>query len=140
SPGGKPSKVTAFLVTPDMPGFRVVEQRMEKCGVRGTATSRLAFENMFVPKENILGQPGKGLKVALTVLDFGRTTFGASCTGVAKLCVAKAVEHANRRVQFGQALSNFELVKEKIAYMQAGAFAMEACTYQTAAPIDSGEG
>jgi len=134
------SKITAFIVTPDMPGFEVVEKRMEKMGVRGTATARLAFKNMFVPRENVLGQIGKGLKVALTVLDFGRTTFGASCTGAAKFCVARAIEHANRRVQFGQTIGSFELVKEKIAYMQAGAFAMEACTYQTAALIDSGEG
>jgi len=134
------SKITAFIVTPDMPGFRVVEKRMEKMGVRGTATSRLAFKDMFVPRENVLGQLGKGLKVALTVLDFGRTTFGASCTGAAKFCLARAVQHANSRVQFGQTLGNFELVKEKLAYMQAGVFAMEACTYQTAALIDSGIG
>jgi acyl-CoA dehydrogenase family member 9 len=140
SPDGRESKITAFIVTPDMPGFEVTERRMEKMGVRGTATSRLAFRDMFVPRENVLGQLGKGLKVALTVLDFGRTTFGASCTGAAKFCVARAVEHVNRRVQFGQTLSNFELVKEKIAYMQAGVFAMEACTYQTAALIDAGEG
>jgi acyl-CoA dehydrogenase family protein 9 len=137
---GRDSKITAFLVTPDMPGFEVVEKRMEKMGCRGTATSRLAFHEMFVPRENVLGQLGKGLKVALTVLDFGRTTFGASCTGAAKHCLARAVEHANRRVQFGQTLANFELVKEKIAFMQAGVFAMEACTYQTAALIDAGEG
>ena len=74
-------KVTAFLVTPDLPGFEVVEARMDKVGIRGTATARLAFHDMFVPKENILGEYGKGLKLALTVLDFGRTTFGASCTG-----------------------------------------------------------
>jgi len=139
-PGSRESKITAFLVTPDMPGFEVVEKRMEKMGVRGTATSRLAFRDMFVPRENILGQLGKGLKVALTVLDFGRTTFGASCTGAAKFCVARAIEHTKSRVQFGQPLCSFELVKEKLAYMQAGAFAMEACTYQTAALIDSGEG
>jgi alkylation response protein AidB-like acyl-CoA dehydrogenase len=137
---GRDSKITAFIVTPDMPGFEVVEKRMEKMGVRGTATSRLAFHDMYVPRENVLGQIGKGLKVALTVLDFGRVTFGASCTGAAKYCVARAVEHANRRVQFGETLGRFELVKEKLAYMQAGVFAMEACTYQTAALIDSGEG
>jgi alkylation response protein AidB-like acyl-CoA dehydrogenase len=137
---GKETKITAFLVTPDMPGFEVVEKRMEKMGVRGTATSRLAFRDMFVPRENVLGQLGKGLKVALTVLDFGRTTFGASCTGAAKYCVGRAALHANRRVQFGQTLGSFELVKEKLAFMQAGAFAMEACTYQTAALIDSGAG
>jgi len=139
-PLSKETKITAFLVTPDMPGFEVVEKRMPKCGVRGTATSRLAFHNMFVPKENILGQLGKGLRVALTVLDFGRTTFGASCTGAAKFCVERATQHALKRVQFGQPLANFELVKEKLAHMQAGAYAMESATYETAALIDSGEG
>ena len=89
-------KVTAFLVTPDMPGFEVVEARMDKVGIRGTATARLAFHDMFVPKENILGEYGKGLRLALTVLDFGRTTFGASCTGVAKFCLDEAVKYANR--------------------------------------------
>ena len=68
---------------------------MEKLGVRGTATARLAFHDMFVPRENILGPPGKGLKVALTVLDFGRTTFGACCTGAAKTCLRLASEHAH---------------------------------------------
>ena len=132
------TKITAFIVTPDMPGFEVVEARMPKCGVRGTATSRLAFHDMYVPKENILAQLGKGLRVALTVLDFGRTTFGASCTGAAKFCLARAAHHASTRVQFGEKIGNFELVKEKLAFMQAGAFAMESATYQTATLIDSG--
>lgn len=136
--GSQDTKVTAFIVTPDMPGFSVTEARMPKCGVRGTATSRLAFKDMFVPKENILGKLGRGLKVALTVLDFGRVTFGGSCTGAAKFCVQKAIEHANSRVQFGQTLGNFELVKDKLAYMGACAFAMESCTYQTASLMDSG--
>ncbi|MGD9722494.1 MAG: acyl-CoA dehydrogenase family protein [Pirellulales bacterium] len=138
--GSKETKITAFLVTPDMPGFEVVEKRMAKVGVRGSATGRLAFHDMFVPKENILGELGKGLRVALTVLDFGRTTFGASCTGAAKFCVERATRHAMSRVQFGQPLANFELVKDKLAYMQAGAYAMESATYETAALIDSGEG
>lgn len=136
----KDTKVTAFIVTPEMSGFEVVEKRMPKCGVRGTATARLAFHDMFVPKENVLGELGKGLKVALTVLDFGRTTFGASCTGAAKTCLELARQHARSRVQFGEPLANFELVKDKLAYAAAGAFAMEAATYQTAALIDSGVG
>jgi acyl-CoA dehydrogenase family protein 9 len=134
----KKKEITAFLVTPDMPGFEVVEARMEKLGIRGTATGRLAFKEMFVPKENILGSPGKGLRIALTVLDFGRTTFGASCTGAAKKCVQAAVAHAKKRVQFQQTLSEFELVKKKIAYMAAHAFAMEATTAECASFIDRG--
>ncbi len=132
------SKITAFLVTPDMPGFEVVEPRMEKCGVRGTATSRLAFRDMEVPRENVLGAVGKGLRVALTVLDFGRTTFGASCTGAAKTCYRLAQAHVQQRVQFNKPLASFELVQEKLAHMHANIYAMEACTYQTAALIDSG--
>jgi acyl-CoA dehydrogenase family member 9 len=137
--GKNETKITAFLITPDMPGFEVLEARMSKCGVRGSATARLAFHDMFVPKENILGQLGKGLRVALTVLDFGRVTFGATCTGAAKFCLQRASQHAATRVQFGEAIGSFELVKEKLAYMSAGTFAMEAATYLTAALIDSGE-
>jgi alkylation response protein AidB-like acyl-CoA dehydrogenase len=137
-PASTETKVTAFLVTPDMPGFEVVEARMPKCGIRGTATARLAFHDMAVPAENVLGQVGKGLRVALTVLDFGRTTFGASCTGVAKVCLRAAVRHANTRVQFKQKLGEFELVKKKIAFMAASAFAMEATTTECASFIDRG--
>ncbi len=137
-PGSQDTKISAFIVTPDMPGFEVTEARMPKCGVRGTATSRLAFHNMFVPKENLLGQLGRGLKVALTVLDFGRTTFGASCTGAAKFCLQHSAAHANTRVQFDETLGKFEQVKEKLAFMAASVFAMEAATYQTAALMDSG--
>jgi alkylation response protein AidB-like acyl-CoA dehydrogenase len=136
--GSNETKVTAFLVTPDMPGFEVVEARMEKCGIRGTATARLKFTNMPVPSENVLGPIGKGLRIALTVLDFGRTTFGASCTGVAKACLKASIKHANSRVQFKETLGEFELVKKKIAFMAANAFAMEATTTQCAAFIDRG--
>jgi len=138
--GSSDTKVTAFIVTPDMPGFEVTEERMEKVGVRGTMTSRLAFNDMFVPTENILGKRGSGLKVALTVLDFGRTTFGASCTGAASFLIEKATAHCNDRVQFEKTLGEFEMVKKKLAYMHAGTYAMEAATFQTAALIDAGEG
>ena len=132
------TKVTAFLVTPDMPGFEVLEARADKCGIRGTATGKMRFTNMRVPKANILGQINKGLRVALTVLDFGRTTFGATCTGAAKFCVKKATQHAKNRVQFQQPIAEFELVKKKIGHMAAHAFAMESMTTQCAAFIDRG--
>lgn len=137
-PDSDETKITAFIVEPQMKGFEVLEKRMDKCGVRGTATARLAFRDMFVPRENILGAIGSGLRVALTVLDFGRTTFGASCTGAAKFCVEKATTHAARRVQFGKTLGSFEMVKRMLADMQSDAYAMAACTYQTSALIDAG--
>ncbi len=137
-PADPDGKITAFVVTPDLPGFEVVEQRMEKTGIRGTATGRLRFRNMRVPKENILGSLGKGLRMALTVLDFGRTTFGASCTGAAKFCLERMVHRANHRRQFGKTLGEFELVRKKIAEAAADIYAMESATYHTAALIDSG--
>ena len=134
---GKTS-ITAFLVTPDMPGLEILDARMPKMGIRGTATGRFAMRDVKVPKANILGPPGKGLKVALTVLDFGRTTFGACCTGAAKTCLELAVKHANTRKQFNKTLGNFHLVKEKIARIAADAYAMEAMTTITASLIDRG--
>lgn len=137
-PGRETTQVTAFLVTPDMQGFRVVEPRMGKVGIRGTATAKLAFENMSVPKVNILGKLGNGLKVALTVLNFGRTTFGACCTGAAKTCLSLAVDHAKTRKQFGRTLAEFELVQQKLVRMAAWTYAMEAMTTVTAGLIDRG--
>jgi acyl-CoA dehydrogenase family member 9 len=137
-PGSDKTAITAFLVTPEMPGFEMLEARMPKMGIRGTATGRFAFRDVKVPKENILGPPGKGLKVALTVLDFGRTTFGACCTGAAKTCLRLAIEHANTRKQFNKTLGNFDLVKKKIARIAADAYAMEAMTTITASFIDRG--
>src|SRR6058998_1797047 len=137
---GKEGKtaITAFLVTPDMPGFEILEARMPKMGIRGTATGRFAMSDVKVPKENILGPPGKGLKVALTVLDVGRTRFGACCTAAARTCLELAVRHANTRKQFNKTLGNFELVKKKIARIAADAYAMEAMTTVTASLIDRG--
>ncbi len=137
-PGSDKTTITAFLVTPDMPGFTMLEPRMPKLGIRGTATGRFAMRDVRVPKENILGPLGKGLRVALTVLDFGRTTFGACCTGAAKTCLLLAVKHANTRRQFNKTLGEFHLVKKKIARIAAHAYAMEAMTTVTASLIDRG--
>jgi alkylation response protein AidB-like acyl-CoA dehydrogenase len=137
---GKEGKtaITAFLVTPDMEGFEMLEPRMPKLGIRGTTTGRFRLNNVRVPKENILGPLGKGLRVALTVLDFGRTTFGACCTGAAKTCLRMSIEHANKRKQFNKTLGNFDLVKKKIARTAADVYAMEAMTQVTASLIDRG--
>ncbi len=138
TPHGEGSRVTAFQIARHTPGFEVIEERMEKMGVRGTATSRLRFNEMFVGRDAILGEEGQGLRVALTVLDYGRTTFGATCTGVAKDCLKRTIEHVKSRVQFGRPLAEFEFVQEKVASMAAMTYAMEATTFQTAAVIDAG--
>src|ERR1700736_5016839 len=137
-PGSDKTAITAFLVTPDMPGFTMLEPRMEKMGIRGTATGRFALRDVRVPNENILGPLGKGLRVALTVLDFGRTTFGACFTGSAKTCLQMAIAHVNKRRQFNKTLGDFHLVQKKIASIAASAYAMEAMTTATASLIDRG--
>lgn len=139
-PGREGTHVTAFLVTPDLPGFEIVEARMPKCGIRGTVTSRLAFHRTPVPAANVLGRLGEGLKLALTAIDYGRITFGATCTGAAKVCLEAAARHAATRRQFGQRLAEFEMVKEKLAHMAADIFAMESATHHAAALIDAQTG
>lgn len=138
TPSGKQQKVTAFLVTPNLSGFKVTEPSLEKVGMRGTKTANLAFTDMEVPQENVLGPVGGGLKVCLTVLDYGRTTFGSMCTGAAKQLLKDAIEHARTRNQFKRPLASFGLVKKKIANMAALTYAMEAATTLTAGLVDAG--
>lgn len=139
-PGKEKLEITSFLVEPKWPGFEFLEKNQPKCGVRGTWQARFKLTDVRVPKENILGKLGKGLKLALSVLNFGRTTFGATCTGAAKVCVKAAARHANTRRQFDQPLGNFEMVKKKLAHMAAYAFAMEATTYHCASLVDGVSG
>ena len=132
-------KVTAFIVTPDMPGFSVVSPNRSKCGIRGTWQATLAFEDMLVPRENVLGELGKGLKVALNVLNYGRCTLSAGCVGAAKIALDKAVAHARTRRQFGRPIGDFHLVKEKLAGMAERVYAMEAVTQLSAGLVDRHE-
>src|SRR5205823_11010033 len=92
--GKMKDKVTAFIVTPDLPGFEIVSPNRSKHGVRGSWQATLRFNNMRVPKENILGELGKGLRVALSVLDYGRCTLSAGCVGGAKRALKMAIDHA----------------------------------------------
>lgn len=130
-------KITAFLVTPDMPGFKVVAESLEKVGMRGSKTAILDFNDVEVPEENILGPIGGGLRVCLTVLDYGRTTFGATCVGAGKYLQELAIEHARNRYQFKRPLATFGLVKKKIANIAALNYAMDATTYMTAGLVDN---
>jgi alkylation response protein AidB-like acyl-CoA dehydrogenase len=129
-------KVTAFIVTPDLPGFEVVSPNRSKCGVRGTWQATLRFNDMAVPQDRILGQLGKGLKVALSVLDYGRCTVGAGCVGGAKELLRRCVDRVKNRQQFGRSISEFHLIKEKIARMAQTTFAMDALTYLAAGLVD----
>lgn len=138
TPKGKQEKITAFLVPTNTPGFKVTAPGLEKVGMRGTRTANLEFTDMEIPEENVLGPMGGGLRVCLTVLDYGRTTFGAMCTGAAKFLIERAIRHARTRYQFKRPLASFGLVKKKIAHMAALTYAMDATTYLTAGLIDAG--
>jgi alkylation response protein AidB-like acyl-CoA dehydrogenase len=134
--GRTKEKVTAFIVTPDLPGFQILTPNRSKCGIRGSWQATLRFTDMPVPHDRVLGQLGKGLKVALSVLDFGRCTLCAGCVGGAKKALAMAVERARTRRQFGRPIGEFHLVKQKLARMAETVFAMEAMTYLAAGLVD----
>lgn len=138
TPKGPQEKVTAFLISPKMPGFKILNPGLEKVGMRGTRTTNLQFTDMEVPESNILGSLGAGLKVCLTILDYGRTTFGSTCTGSSKYLLERAIAHAKSRFQFKRPLGSFALVKKKIATMAALTYAMDATTELTAAMVDMG--
>ncbi len=131
--------ITAFIVTPDMPGFKIVAAGQDKVGMRGIQSSLLEFDHMEVPAENMLGKPGEGLKVALSVLNYGRITIGATCAGPAKILVDNAFKYSRERYQFQKPLSSFALVKNKLSKLAALAYAIDAVTYLTAGKVDAGE-
>jgi len=134
--GDTKPKVTAFIVTPDMAGFEVVSHNRSKCGIRGSWQGTLKFTDMAVPVENILGELGRGLKVALEVLDFGRCTLSAACVGGAQLAMRMCVQRARERRQFGREIGQFQLIKQKLAQMAELVYAMDAITYHAAGIVD----
>ncbi len=139
SNGTSRDKVSAFIVTPDLPGFNIVSHNRDKCGVRGSWQATLQFNDMKVPADRVLGEFGRGLKVALSVLDYGRCTLSAGCVGGAKAALALATEHVRNRRQFGRSISEFGLVKQKLARMAETTFAMDAITYLCAGMVDRHE-
>jgi alkylation response protein AidB-like acyl-CoA dehydrogenase len=100
----------------------------------------LKFTNMPVPRDRVLGEVGKGLKVALAVLNYGRCTLSAGCVGGAKRALELTVQRAKSRTQFSRKLGEFHLVKQKIAQMAENLFAIESLTYLCAGLVDRHEG
>ncbi|WP_394843058.1 acyl-CoA dehydrogenase family protein [Pendulispora brunnea] len=132
--GAKP-RITAFVVERGM-GVRTGPNE-HKLGIRGSSTTEVYFEDVKVPIENVLGEVGRGFKVAMEVLNNGRLGVASGSIGLAKRLIKLSVERARERKAFGRPIGEFGLIKDKIAQMMAGTFALESMTYLTTGLIDS---
>ena len=134
--GQKKDKVTALICTPDMDGIDIYSRNRSKCGIRGTWQARIRLTNVKVPRENLLHKEGRGLNVALTCLNYGRCTLSAGMVGAARFSLEQGAKWAKNRFQFDRALSEFELVQQKLANMAAYVYAMDAMLYMTTGFLD----
>ena len=125
------TQFTSFIVERAWEGVSVDEEE-KKMGVHGSSTRAIIFQDVKVPVENILGEIGRGHIVALNTLNIGRYKLGAFTVGGAKLLIAEAVKYAKNRIQFGKPISEFGLIKHKIAEMVIKAFVTESMVYRTA--------
>jgi hypothetical protein len=136
--GREIKQITAFIVEKSMPGI-TVEHRCDFMGIRGIQNGLMRFDNVKVPAENIILGEGKGLKLALSTLNFGRLTLPAACTGMAKACLNICRRWGNERVQWGAAIGKHEAGAEKLAHISSHTFAMEAVTNLTSHWADMGD-
>ena len=126
---------TAFLVERGYEGFAVGAEE-KKMGLKGSSTTPLVLRDVRVPVANLLGEPGKGHKIAFNVLNVGRLKVAATSSGMAKGAFAEAASHAGERKQFGRPIGEFGAVKEKLADMVAAIFAAESVVYRVAGLLD----
>lgn len=131
-------KITGFIVPGDSEGLTVSKEE-KKMGIKASSTSEIVLDNVKVPLENILGEKGHGLRIALDILDWGRLGLAAGCTGGVKALTKMASDYASQRVQFGSPISNFELIKKKFAHMAFISYAMESMVYLTASLSENPE-
>lgn len=109
--------VTAFLIDTSQPGF-IRGKKEPKLGIRASATSEIIFEDYVCPVENVLGAPGEGFKIAMTVLDAGRIGIASQALGIAEAAYEASVQYARERQAFGQAIGQFQMIQQKIADMK----------------------
>lgn len=129
-------KLTAFIAETKLAGVKV-EREEHKIGIRGSSTATISLTNVFVPEENILGEPGLGFKIAMSILNLGRFSLGSACLGAGRLCLEEATQYARERKQFGKSIIEFGLIRQKLADMAARVYAMESVVYRTAGSLDS---
>ncbi len=134
---GERGKISAFLVTRDMAGVSNGPHE-DKMGIRASSTTTMHFENVRVPKENLLGEAGKGFKIAMTILNSGRTGLGGGSVGGMKKLIALCAKQAKERVQFGKPIAEFGLIKQKVGQMVVDCYATEAAVSMVAGLNDSG--
>ena len=133
--GLKP-KITAFLVER---AWGVKSGPNEhKLGIRGSSTTELSFDGVRVPATHVLGEPGRGFRVAMQVLNSGRLGLASGCVGMCKRLLKLAVERCRERRAFGRSIGEFGLIKDKIASMMSNMWALESMTYLTTGMVDAG--
>src|SRR5688500_4496242 len=127
---------TAFIVEKTFPGVSAGKEE-HKMGLHGSSTTPIVLQEARVPASNVLGEIGKGHKVALNTLNFGRFKLGGMCIGGCRYAIGDAAKYAGQRKQFGQPIAAFGAIKHKLGEMLARTYAVESLTYRTAGLIDS---
>ncbi|HEY7779289.1 MAG TPA: acyl-CoA dehydrogenase family protein [Ktedonobacterales bacterium] len=129
------TKHTAFIVETAWPGISTgAEER--KMGIKGSSTRSVYFDNVRVPVENVLGEIGKGYKIAFNILNIGRLKLGAGAAGGARAALDMAAAYTNERKAFGRPLHSFGLIKKKLANMAADIYGAEALAYRTVGMVE----
>ena len=130
--------ISAFIVEKDFPGFSVGKHEV-KMGLHGSPTAEIVFQDCIVPKENLLGQEGKGFKIAMQTLDGGRIGIAAQALGIAEGAMQEAIDYTKARVQFGKPISKFQNTQFVLADMEVGCQAGKLLIYQAAEKKQNGE-
>ncbi|MCC6975484.1 MAG: acyl-CoA dehydrogenase family protein [Anaerolineae bacterium] len=133
------SGITAFLIETDKPGF-APGKKEPKLGIRASATSELIFEDYCCPVENVLGEVGKGFKIAMTVLDAGRIGIASQALGIAEAAYEASVEYCRTREAFGAPIGTFQMLQAKIADMKTRIEASRLLIYNAALAKESAKG
>ncbi len=133
----KEGKMTAFIITRDMKGVSNGPHE-DKMGLRANSTTTILLENVEVSEAQVLGEVGKGFKVAMRILNAGRTGLGGGSVGAMKHAIELATKQAKQRTQFGQPISDFGLIKQKIGHMVVECFAAESTVSLVAGLVDQG--